>query len=47
MTDPIMTITVPAWVVVIFGGLFLAQIILSAVLAYYRAKLAKLMKDQS
>jgi len=45
MTDTIITIAVPAYILIIFGALFLANAVLSLVLVYYKSKLTKLTKE--
>jgi len=45
MTDTLVTIAVPAYVLIIFCVLFLANAVLSLVLVYYKAKIAKLTKE--
>ena len=46
MNETLLTITVPAWVLILFGTLFLLHIISSLILAYLKAKLAKLTEEK-
>ena len=43
----LVVIVLPAWLVFMFSGLLLATFIANAFLAYYKAKIAKLLEAKS